>query len=59
MPPGIWVAALMILLPYVLVHFLLRRFIPKPARMVSAAAQRRTARPIEYETKSARLGKNH
>jgi hypothetical protein len=29
------------------------------ARMVSAAAQRRTARPIEYETKSARLGKDH
>jgi hypothetical protein len=33
MPPGIWVAALMILLPtllYVPVHFLLRRLMPKP-----------------------------
>jgi hypothetical protein len=35
MPPGIWVAALMILLPallYVPVHFLLRRLMPKPVR---------------------------
>jgi hypothetical protein len=33
MPPGIWVAALMILLPtllYVPVHILLRRLMPKP-----------------------------
>jgi hypothetical protein len=32
MPPGIWVAALMILLPavlYVPAHFLLRRLMPK------------------------------
>jgi hypothetical protein len=35
MPPGIWVATLMILLPtllYVPVHFLLRRLMPKPVR---------------------------
>ena len=35
MPPGIWVAALMVLLPallYVPAHFLLRRLMPKPAR---------------------------
>jgi hypothetical protein len=35
MPPGIWLAALMILLPlllYVPVHLLLRRLMPKPAR---------------------------
>jgi len=35
MPPGIWVAGLMILLPallYVPVHFLLRRLMPKPRR---------------------------
>ena len=34
-PPGIWVAALMVLLPallYVPVHFLLRRLMPKPVR---------------------------
>jgi hypothetical protein len=35
MAPGIWLAALMILLPavlYVPVHFLLRHLMPKPGR---------------------------
>jgi hypothetical protein len=35
MPPGIWVATLMILLPallYAPVHFLLRLLMPKPVR---------------------------
>jgi hypothetical protein len=35
MPPAVWLAGLIILLPVLLyapVHFLLRRFMPKPVR---------------------------
>src|SRR5215472_486651 len=44
MPPGIWVAALMVVLPallYVPAHFLLRRLMPKPVRAWCASALHR------------------